>query len=116
MPALRHISKKSSNTWSSPGIVSAPPQKSSAKFAMLFLDLGFRIVFRARVYAFCATVAAFLVPITSLLNLKRPLWVQNEVISLVAGSSGMLQYCLSPSAENLYLNLAALYISLVGSG
>ena len=107
--ALRHMFRKSPNTWARPSPVSAPPKKSSAKFAILGKDLLSSFVCMAFVYAFCATVAAFLVPMTIRVNWNRPLGVQKAVISRASWQSGMDQYCLRPSAENLYLLLATLY-------
>ena len=107
--AFLHIFKKSSKVWIKDSSESAPPKKSSAKFAMLGNDRECSMLCNAFVYAFCATVAAFLVPMTIRLNWKSPCGVQNAVISLAFSHNGIDQYCFNPSAENLYLVLATLY-------
>ena len=109
MLAFCHIFRKSSKVWIKDSSVSAPPRKSSAKFAILGNDRWFSMLCSALVYAFWATVAAFLVPMTSLVNWKSPFGVQNAVISLACLHNGIDQYCFRPSAENLYLLFATLY-------
>ena len=106
--ASLHIFKKSVKTSTKASSEFAPPKKSSAKFAMFGNDLGFSMLCSALVYAFCAMVAAFLVPMTNRLNWKRPSGVQNAVISRAFALNKTDQYCFSPSAENLYLVLATL--------
>ena len=64
----------------------------------------------AWLYALQAAVAEFLAPMTHLVNMYNPFGVQKVVTSRLPGmfEIGMLQYCLSPSAINLYLPLAAI--------
>ena len=55
-------------------------------------------------------------PMTSRVNLYSPLGIQNAVTSWLESSIGIDQYCLSPSAVNLYLKRDALYTSVIGAG